>query len=210
MVDIAPTFSRILITDVIAAREQLSQSDNQAHRRNLIRTTFAAIEGLVWLLREHLESIGTDLDRLSPMDKLALNEIGYSVSQSGVLRRTSQRMPLRTAIRYAIRVVQKIEPSFAVDYTQPGWDNLITAIEVRHRITHPKNSPDLVVQDAEIEATSRGLDWFLAVVEEGMRASMAALRILNEEMAALLIALKRGDPTALRLYNEALAASDET
>ena len=208
MVDIAPTFLRTLITDVLVANEHLAAQDDQAHRRNFIRTTFAAIEGLVWLLRDHVLSVGTDMNYLSPLDTLALQDLGYSVSEKGVLRKTPQYQTLKTAIRYAMRQAREINPALTIDYDATGWSNLAIAIDVRHRITHPKRASDLIIEKKELDATSSALNWLLATVEEAMQTTTAAFRAFNDDSRALLKLLQQGDPEALRLYHEFLNRSD--
>lgn len=209
MTDIAPTFVRTLVTDVIAASEHLAQTDDQTRRRNFIRASFAAIEGLVWLLRSHVLSVADSMGYLDPLDVLALRDIGYSVNDNGVLRSTSQYMPLTTAIKYAIRRAQAIAPDIAVDYGDAGWSKLLEAIKVRHRVTHPKTADDLIITSEELESSSRALAWLLAVVQEAMQATTASFRSFNEEFGALHSALKRGDPESLKLYNELLNRDEQ-
>ena len=209
MVDIAPSLARALVTDVIVAREQLSECDDLVRRRNLIRASFAAIEGLVWLLRDHVLAVGTSLESFSPTQMLALRDAGYSVSENGVLRSTPQYLPLKHAIRYAIRCAQDIAPDIAVDYGGGGWPSMVAAINVRHRITHPKAINDLVIGQEDLDATSSALGWLLAIVEETMQATNAALKTFNEQSRDLLAALKRGDPEALDLYHKQLLRNDD-
>lgn len=204
MADIAPTFIRTLITDVIVAREHLSETDEQGRRRNLIRTSFAAIEGLVWLLRNHVLEVGSALGNLAPLEALALQDKGYAVGGDGVLRETAQYMSFKVAIKYAIRRAQAITPELSIDYGGEGWAGLMAAVEVRHRITHPKTTEDLVIEQDDLAATSRGLVWLLATVEYAMQSTNTAFQEHNAAMRSLTAALKRGDPGALRLYNEFL------
>lgn len=202
MVDIAPTFIRTLITDVIVSREHLSEIDEQGRRRNFVRASFAAIEGLVWLLRSHVLEVGNAIGDLAPLEALALQDRGYAVGGDGVLREMPQYMPFKTAIKYTVRRAQAIAPGLAVDYGGEGWASLMAAVEVRHRITHPKTTEDLVIEEGDLAATSCGLGWLLATVEYSMQSTNTAFQKHNAAMRSLTAALKRGDPDALRLYNE--------
>jgi len=47
-----PEFTKILVDDAKAASSRLLKEDTPTHRRELVRTLFAGIEGLVWRLKQ--------------------------------------------------------------------------------------------------------------------------------------------------------------
>ncbi|MFZ5748094.1 MAG: hypothetical protein ACOY45_10635 [Pseudomonadota bacterium] len=208
MVDITPTFTRSLLTDILVAREHLAEHDEQPRRRNLVRASFAAIEGLVWLLRCHVLDVGNNMGEIGPTEMLALQDRGYAVGDRGKLRETAQFLPLKTAIRLAVRLAQRIDSDLAIDFDDSGWSSLDRAIDVRHRITHPKSETDLVVSDSDLIIVNEGFAWLLAVTKKAMHATNHAARAFLDDSRALLTALEAKDPEALAMYN-ALLHRDE-
>ena len=57
------------------------------------------------------------------------------------------------------------------------------AVQVRHRVTHPKVSEDLDVTDNELEAAEKALSWFLeatfVVYVEGRAKVLAKLQSIS-------------------------------
>src|SRR3546814_16055684 len=61
-----------LMLDVDDALRRRESQDDPTNRRSLIRTLIAAVEGLVWIYREHVIGIAKELDILSDADRSAL------------------------------------------------------------------------------------------------------------------------------------------
>lgn len=139
---------------------------------------------------------------------LALQDRGYAVGDRGKLRETAQFLSLKTAIRLAVRLARRADPALQVDFSDAGWSSLDRAIDVRHRITHPKSETDLVVSDGDLAVVNEGLFWLVAIAERVMHATNQAHRRFVDDSRALLNALKTKDPKALAMYN-ALLHRDE-
>src|SRR5262249_28488275 len=145
------SFTHILVHDVIAAETRMRENDNQTHRRELVRSVFAAIEGLHWQLkRDVLEHAAGDL---SPHEYAAMVEETYSVDDRGNVNIASRFLPLTTAIRLVVNVVKRYRPTYQLDFNHVGWANLKAAVEVRNRLVHPKTLEDLNVSEDEIKKT---------------------------------------------------------
>ncbi|WP_374944979.1 hypothetical protein [Sphingomonas sp.] len=137
--ELRATFLRTLIEDVLTAGARGGADDSPAHRRDMIRTTFAAIEGSVWLYREHVRSVAKTMDVLTPFADLARRERTFNVSERGAIIEQVRYVTLPTIIRLAIRQARLIAPSLSIDFSDRGWSDLKSSLEVRHRITHPKS-----------------------------------------------------------------------
>src|SRR3546814_8104043 len=61
-----------LMLDVDDALRRRESQDDPTNRRSLIRTLIAAVEGLVWIYREHVIGIAKELDILSDAERSAL------------------------------------------------------------------------------------------------------------------------------------------
>jgi hypothetical protein len=202
-------FMGTLIQDVIAALERRDASDDQTARRDLIRTLFAAIEGLVWVYREHIRSVANDIDSLSPIMELAFDERTYSVDEKGRIQEQIRFISIPAMIRLASRVAERVCPKLKIDFGVPGWTDLQLAIKVRNRITHPKNISDLDVSVGDIEISESALHWFLDLMNNVMMATLSASINFNSELKLLTAQLQLGDEEALAQYRAILMAKED-
>jgi hypothetical protein len=107
---IRDSFAGILIQDVISALERLEEGGSQTNKRDLIRTLFAAIEGLVWIYREDVRSVANTIEPLSPIMELAFAEKIYSVDEKGILQEQKRFISIPAMIRLTSRVAEQICP----------------------------------------------------------------------------------------------------
>lgn len=195
-----------LAEDVIAAREVLSTSDTPVNRRNLVRATLVAVEGLVWEARQQLRTIARDMDELTPLADLALQEQSYQVSANGELIETVKYVPITASIRLVVAQAKLLSPKADIDFSNDGWQKLQQAIAIRNRLTHPKCLHDLDVTGTEIAVINTSFEWLLAEITILLENLVTALRDHVFDIKELTDALLRGDPAALRLYQKVLYA----
>lgn len=195
-----------LAEDVIAAREVLSTSDTPVNRRNLVRATLVAVEGLVWEARQQLRTIARDIDELTPLADLALQEQSYQVSANGELIETVKYVPITASIRLVVAQAKLLSPKADIDFSNDGWQNLQHAIAIRNRLTHPKCLHDLDVTRTEIAVINTSFEWLLAEITILLENLVTALRDHVFDIKELTDRLLRGDPTALRLYQKVFQA----
>lgn len=200
-------FLRTLIEDVLAARSAIGADDGGSGRRNAVRATFAAVEGDLWFLRQHVIEAATSMNTLTPLAGMALREETYVVGDKGEVLRQVRSVPLLHAIRLIERQARLIAPEIRVRYDHAGWQALRAGYATRNRITHPKTSTDLDVSDDELTTISRGFDWLLATTEHLMASIALAQKEHVAALKAVVADLVSGDPETLQAYEAALAAS---
>jgi hypothetical protein len=160
------SYSHILIGDVNAARTRLDQMDSPMARRDLVRATFSAVEGLLWRLKQRVLDHASQYGSLSIHDLAALMEESYNVRNDGSVNPQTRYLPTATSIRVTVRAAQHLFNEYKLDFGHVGWACLQRAIDVRNRIMHPKTPTDLFVSDDEVDDCIRGFGWFLALVIE--------------------------------------------
>jgi hypothetical protein len=106
------SFTHVLVGDVVAANTRLEADDTPVHRRELIRTPFAAIEGLHWQLKRDVLRHAEVVTNLSAHEYAALMEESYSVNEKGTVRSQPRFLPLPTAIRLVVSIVQRYRPEY--------------------------------------------------------------------------------------------------
>ena len=202
------SFIATLIEDVIAADANRKTSDSQPNRRNLIRTIFAALEGAIWICREHVREAAASMGELTPLIDMALRERTYTVTTTGDVVEQVRHITLRAMIRLVVKQAQQLAPSLQVEFSDAGWAKLRAATTIRNRATHPKSINDLVLND-DIAVVHDALSWVLALTEDVVSATVTAQTLYNKDMRQILDALKRGEPAALRDYQLALTQTSD-
>jgi hypothetical protein len=198
------SFIAVLIEDVIVARDLLRANDNAAARRNLVRSTLAAIEGLVWITRENVRESVEALGELTPLGSLALRERTYTVADNGDIIEQVRFVTLPAMIRLICRQAGRIIPDLKVRFDHVGWTRLKQAIEIRNRVTHPKSHHDLEVTDADLATLKAGFSWIKATAEYLLATIVVVQRSHLEGQREFLSLLESGDPAALQDYQRAI------
>lgn len=203
---VAQGFVHILIGDVDHALERVKYADTPTHRREAIRTVFAAVEGIVWVYREHVRETARDLGRITTLQDFAIQEKSYAIGERGDLVEQIRFVPITTMVRLVTKIAAEVSSGFAVDFSHVGWANLKTAITVRNRLTHPKSLADLSINQNELDTAKSGFFWLLALVIEGMAAMNDEVAAFTSDARAFVEQLIQGDQSALEEYRR---ASDE-
>jgi hypothetical protein len=177
--DLRHNFGHVLSRDVEAARARLEAHDTPTHRRELIRSAFSAIEGHHWQLKQDVLHHAAHVTKLTAHEYAALMEETYSVDKNGTVRSQPKFLPLLTSVRLVVSIVQRYRPEYEVDFQHVGWSNLRAAVDVRHRLVHPKQLEDLSVSGEEIEQTLSAFDWLLDLVLEVLRETHTHLQELQ-------------------------------
>jgi hypothetical protein len=200
---------RILLLDVMTARERLSADQSQSNMRDLIRCAFAAAEGIVWIYSEHIAFTAKQLGELTPIEEMALSQMSYNVTPQGKVSEQSRHLPMTTAVRLATRIAKRINTELEATFDTSGWEQFRNAIFVRNRITHPKTRSDLLITDADVSTCLTALFWILEMAERAMTAANAAFADRTAEIWNVFERLERGDPETWRLYRSLLLRKDD-
>jgi hypothetical protein len=202
------SFQRILIEDVIRTLDAIKLDKSQSAKRETIRAIFCAIEGSVWVYKEHLRSSAVSISPLTPVQDFALDERIYVVDEKGQIQEQIRFVTIPAMIRLITRIAEQICPEIKIDFGVSGWVNLQQAIKVRNRVTHPKNIPDLTVSEEDVEISISGLFWLLSLIENVLASLTAASSIHLLELRYLAKQLISGNEKALAEYRAALMAQE--
>jgi hypothetical protein len=177
--DIPQTFTHILVHDVVSAR-RVQEHDTPTHRRELVRAVFAAVEGLHWQLKQDVANHRHVIPGgLTAHEQAAMVEETYLVDEQGRVSVVPRFLPLATAIRLVVRIVQRYRTDYKGAFDHVGWSHLKAAIEVRNRIVHPKRLEDLTVSEEEMQKSMSGFCWILALQIEVLRETHAHFKELG-------------------------------
>jgi hypothetical protein len=158
-----------LLFDWYYASEQLDPEDfdeiEQLHRRTLVRTLFAWIEGSVFAMkREVLEHHKLGRLSLSVAECAILREESYTLRDSGDTDVSPSYAKLLPNIKFTFPIYARAwGKSFEFDpplSAEPRWQKLHRAYQIRNRLMHPKSMEQLAVSDSDLEDVLSGASWF--------------------------------------------------
>lgn len=163
--DEVETLTRVVIEDVNDAMQLVEAEPGPGRRRAAVRAVFAAIEGLLWELKEDIARVYPANAGITRVADLALlRDEGYRVGSRGEVRTTPTFAPLPQNIRFTAKVLQRIRQEYEYDFSGQGWEALVASVEVRHRLTHPKTEASLEVTEEELGRCVAAFYWFLAFI----------------------------------------------
>jgi len=191
-----------LFGDVDAGEDALRQSNSQYNRRNYVRTAFAAVEGVLSSLREGLLA-GASRRKFDAGTICVLQERSYGLDNKGLPVPTARFHRLEDTLLFLWKLYVKPlkTRALAIDTAARNWNQLKSAVQVRHRLTHPKVATDLTVSDAEMKTVISSIDWFIDLFLE---ASGVHTKRLNKRTDALRRRVKAREEDLLRLYRSLL------
>ena len=202
------TFMGLLAYDIILALRRMEANDDQATRRDFVRTVFAAIEGWILDYRQGVqESLGNIRD-LSPAEEAAFAEVNYTLTETGKLREQTQFFPTTTMFRFATRLVEQECGQPIIDFSSREWKNFNDAFAIRNRVTHPKSIRDLNISADEIAIVRAAYEWLLTAIFDVESHMTIELAIYLENLKQVAEALKARDPAMLECYNKVLDNGD--
>lgn len=182
------TFLQELTSDIEYLLQLLAEDpDSQTLRRSAIRSIFANIEGIVWELKSDIIPSIADGPRgntLSPSEALAIRDLSYSVDDTGTIKKRVNYIPLKNSVRLVARIMEKIDSTFTVEFSDSNWSDLLSSIDTRHRLTHPKTIDDLLVKDIEIDMAKRSYLWFMKLYGRFL-VTATAINIENSKIYEL-------------------------
>ncbi len=136
--------------DCEQAGKNLEEHDTPFNRRTYVRTVFASIEAVIYVLKQSaLQS--KQVGAFSHGEMTLLEEKSYTLDK-GRVQAQNKFLPLDASFHFAIEMFSKTLRSPFKLKKGKEWEAFKTAIPVRHRITHPKQPELLDISDEEIEA----------------------------------------------------------
>jgi hypothetical protein len=140
---------------------------SQFDRRNLVRSTFAAGEGITWALKRYaLQREVQGHFSFPPGDRALLSEMNYELDASGHVNERPARLTLKANIRFAVSAFVRAN-HLPFDLTTDGgeWEAFGKAIKIRDRLMHPKSLADIHVSDEELAVVQESIEWWVRTID---------------------------------------------
>lgn len=151
-----------LKNDAVFVNNLLKQdSNNQYLRRIFIKTTFSVIEGYLNVLNQSV----LDLHKYGEV-QLTKQEIEQLAEiQERKDKNIPKFMPFNKKVRFSLEIYARKAGGFeySIDTETTKWKNFEASILIRHRLTHPHKTEDLMIGEDELGIILDASNWFLDV-----------------------------------------------
>src|SRR5712691_11330717 len=139
--------------------------DQQTARRLYAKMFISHIESVLFTLRsEALEMAEMNSsEEFSQAELILLAGKTYVLSSKAEATERDYSGGIKNDLKFAFRCFAKVfDLKYKPDYSGSGWQAFQDAVEIRNRITHPKNPViSMTINDNEQEAMYKALNWFL-------------------------------------------------
>ena len=153
----------VLLHDADEAEAYLNANpESQFSRRIYVRSIFSTIEGSIWILKTACLA-GTDAKGrqfFTPAELALLREESYELKSNGEVKVSIKFLKLPDNIRFVYKFINKRFKS-DIDIGSGGkkWEEFLASLEIRNRITHPKDTSAFLISDEETEVCRRTSQW---------------------------------------------------
>jgi hypothetical protein len=170
-----PEFNEILAAvkavgkDADDCYKTMISEGTQLSRRNWIRAYFSWVEATCFLLRRVVIEKRFKKRVIRPVDIpefAALSETRFSVTPKG--EAVAEPANTRTVdyIGFSLMACSRLfKLGFSIDRSNKHWRDLVLAVRIRDRITHPKTEADVTISDDDIKAVEAFSGWFSGHLE---------------------------------------------
>lgn len=179
-----------LTRDFKRAYERAETTQEVSDRRAAVRAAFADLESVLFMMRQ-LALARPDVHRDFSRGELALlHEESYSLDASGEVRIRPFFARLEEALPFTLRMLARGCPNaYSLEKSGRGWQALLSAIRIRHRVTHPKRPEDIEISADQLATVREAWQWTHDVITYNMAGVVADLRAeharLHSELRSL-------------------------
>jgi hypothetical protein len=134
--------------------------DQQTAKRLYARMFISYVESVLFKIKS--EALEADTGKFSHAELALLAEKSYDLSDKGEPIERTYFGKIERNLKFAFRAYAKaFVLNYEPDYSSDRWQAFQQVVKIRNRITHPKNSDSMIINDEENKAISKAHDWFL-------------------------------------------------
>ncbi len=174
-----------LVADVVVCRDNLSRSSlannkiDQFWARAFVRAFFAYVESSIYEMRLVVRA-AADSGRvtLNVAERSLIDEESYELRENGKPEARPKFLKVERNLRFTLDLFQRVFGIVAnVDFGGDGWLSFLTAVKIRHRITHPRdpNAIDLTLDEVATLVSAFG--WYIQSTDKVLTKAVEAVRL---------------------------------
>lgn len=142
----------------------MEANDTQFTRRNWIRAYFAWIEAMCFALRRFVleKKFQNRAIKVADIPEfVALSEVKYTVNPKGEAVVESANTRTLDYIGFSLLACSRLfKLGLSLNRGTKAGENLVKALKIRDRITHPKTVADITISDEDIKILEEFRGWF--------------------------------------------------
>ena len=141
---------------------------SQPLRRMFVRAYWSMIEGEVFCTKQlALRACELGDKSLSAEEHVFLSESRIIVDEEGAASLKHAHIDTLSNLKQTLKIAaSKFDLDWTPNFSTQGWEKLALSLELRHRITHPKATSELVVSESELDIHKDAFAWFLEASNE--------------------------------------------
>lgn len=179
------TLLQTLGEDVSAQYQLLLSDDSQMLRRSFIRSFFAYVEGLTHVVKQYaMREAKRHPGDFTIAELAMLQEENYSLNNKGAVSTQRKFLPTGENFLFAMNThLKRISGvELGIDLGGVEWQSFLKALQVRHRIVHPKSVSELTISDSEKEAIMKVSLWFNRTVIDRLLEAAESLQKTRDSL----------------------------
>jgi len=163
-------FLSLLEDDRLNSASILQANDNQYTRRTYVRAFFSNTEGLIQSLRHRvLDDIKNFGGPFTTAEIAILKEEAYALSRNGDATTQKRHSKTEDLMKFVIKMSAKAyETKFDLNLSNKGWESFLASLEIRNRVTHPRNVEDLTITDSDLTTVRQAETWLHSTIDSLM------------------------------------------
>jgi hypothetical protein len=171
-----------LIDDLDRAEKDLDANEDAYSRRNYVRALFALIDGTIYILKQTILVAASDDSRqLSIGEHALLREESFDLTENGDVRSHKKFPTLAANLLFTKHQLEKhFDYALNIDVKSTHWSDFKRAIEIRHRVTHPKKMAEFDLSKDEVVLAKRVGHWFGTFMVEWTQQFVATAKPLHK------------------------------
>jgi hypothetical protein len=185
-----------LSKDVDRAYEVMLTTREQPDRRNFVRAAVVTIEATTFVMKHQCLARNERDPGLYTFEEVSvLREEAYSIDRRGQVITQTKFVPTDANFRFALNLFMRpSDKNFRLDASGEGWDAFKKALQIRHRITHPKCFESLQIENEEVQTVIDAYAWFCRVLADALNNSVAYHEALSVGLKEKIEELKAHGP----------------
>jgi hypothetical protein len=120
--------------------------------------------------------------KLTNAEIAMLKEETYNLNEKGDVTLSKSKLRSKDNLCFTLKTFARAsKASFEIDRKSEEWGSYIEALRVRDRITHPKNSEDLIISDTELKIVQKTFIWYFACMIALSNIALSSLKSLLKD-----------------------------
>ncbi len=144
--------------------EEIKEGIRAFRKRTYIKTAFSYIEGILFAMKRILLEHS---DKLTPKETIKLQEYKIVGPNAENLHEEPIFVRFEDNIKFTFKKYGELRANnYQINFNYKEWEIFIECIKIRNRITHPKHSNDLNVNDDEFNKCRDSYNWFFHILND--------------------------------------------